>query len=801
MINRFYKIGSRPSILAIATVISLGLCPGAALAQTATSSAPAAQDNGIGDIIVTAQKRSQSINNVGMSINAITADAMVDRGVKGVEDLASIVPGFTYTPSPTLTPVYSIRGIGFYDLGLSSSPAVSVYVDEIPLAYPVMTPGASLDLERVEVLKGPQGTLFGQNSTGGAINYIAAKPTDTFEAGGTVTYARFGRLDAEGFVSGPVSSTLKARLALRAVEGGAWQYSLTRPGDKLGNDNQIYGRLLLDWQPTDRLKVAVNLNGFRDKSDSLALQTTAYKLGTPSFTDPAVLAQFAAVPIAPNNARAADWSASSPMSGNSRFLQASIRADYEISDAVTLTSISAYSDMKVDRFSDTDGTALSNVDYQQIGRIKDYNQELRLSGQSNRFTWIFGASYQHSDVFDSFPSNIVNSSIIDLFRRPDGSIPPVAVTGTTSQKINNYAAFGNVEYQLTDRLTLQGGLRYTDSRRKGIDCALDTSGSNSVNNAFTNILQPLLGIDPSDVTQINPGQCYALDLTTARPQLDGTLISLNEDNISWRAGLNYKFDGGTLLYANLSRGYKAGAIPLLNPSFTQSYSPAVQERVDAYEIGFKAPFLDRKAHLNAAAFYYDYKNKQVRGSINDANFGNLEKLINVPKSRVWGLEADLQAEPVKGLELNGGITYVNSKVNGTFLAFNREVGGLGDFDFKGSPLPYTPKVTGNADIQYQWNLRSGVKPFLGASVVYHGKDNSTFRSAARPATDFAMKAYALLDLRAGVAAEDDSWRVTLFGRNVTNTFYWTGVTQAIDFYARSAGRPATYGITVSVRTR
>ena len=156
------------------------------------------------EVVVTAQKRQESINSVPMTINAVSGEQLLAQGIHSVGDLAKIAPGFHYTPSPYSTPIYSIRGIGFNESSLGAKPNVSVYVDEVPLAFPIVTAGVALDLERVEILKGPQGTLFGQNSTGGAINYIAAKPTNQLEAGVNAEYGRFNEANLEGFVSGAV---------------------------------------------------------------------------------------------------------------------------------------------------------------------------------------------------------------------------------------------------------------------------------------------------------------------------------------------------------------------------------------------------------------------------------------------------------------------------------------------------------------------------------------------------------------------------------------------------------------------
>ena len=220
----------------------------------------------LGNIIVTAQKREQRLNDVGLSVQAIGAEAIADRGITETADLVKLVPGFTYTPSPYASEVFTLRGVGLYDNALAAAPSVSVYLDEVPLAFPYFAEAVALDVERVEVLKGPQGTLFGQSSTGGAINFIAAKPTEDFRAGANTTLNAFGGVELGGYVSGRVAPTLNGRIALKTFQGGAWQES-TSHDDKLGDRDLAEGRLLLDWLPSDRLSVSLNINGYRDQSD------------------------------------------------------------------------------------------------------------------------------------------------------------------------------------------------------------------------------------------------------------------------------------------------------------------------------------------------------------------------------------------------------------------------------------------------------------------------------------------------------------------------------------------------------
>ena len=562
---------------------------------TAGPASPAEQQ-GIGDIVVTAQKRSERANSVGQTINAFDTKTLAARGIQNVADLAKAVPGFTYTPSPFVTPVFTIRGVGVYESGFATSPAVTVYTDEVPLAYPIMQVGLGLDLERVEVLKGPQGTLFGGNSTGGAINYIAAKPTDHFVAGGSATIARFNAVDVNGYVSGPLTDTLRARLAFGTSQGGAWQKSATRPGDDNGDRDFIQGRLLVDWDASDKLSFRLNVNGWRDKGQ---VQAPQLKYLSPSVLNaalpdpfsnyagnPNVPANFFSGPvtaanaprIAPDDARIADWS---PDWGNNRrdnnFYQFALRGTYEISDALTLTSLTSYARTKQNNFVPLSGTAIVIEDAQTFGHVSTFNQELRLSGDTDRLHWVLGGAYAHTGASETNRYRLrgVLFSIFD-FRGLDAFGLPAqyanlyhADEGTdyTDQKVNEYAVFGNVDYKITDRLSAQAGIRYTVNNRTAQSCGYDSSDGSF--NSILTALQYLLGGTGPIVPIPNRvgngrGTCFILN-QQFRPagEIDN---KLDQDNVSWRLGLNYKLPNGVLLYANQSRGYKAGVVAVIGAS-------------------------------------------------------------------------------------------------------------------------------------------------------------------------------------------------------------------------------------------
>ena len=732
------------------------------------TSAATPEDATVGEIVVTAQKRAESINDVGMSITAASGEELLKRGVTDTSQLVKVVPGFNFNQTARADPVYTIRGVGFQDSSIAASPTVTVYVDEVPIPYAGATLGASLDLERVEVLKGPQGTLFGGNSTGGAINYVAAKPGHDPSAGANLSYGRFNTVDLSGFVGGPITQTLTARVSGRWLRSDDWQRSQTRD-DTIGEKNQLFGRLLLDWAPTDALKVSLNLNGWRDRSETQAPQLIGRTAAVPFPFDPG----FAAAPLAPAKARAADWDPGTSFKQDNSYWHVSGRVDYDLTDALTLTSITSYQKYKRDVPVDIDGSATRVFYSISSGRVDTFFQEVRLAAKlGTRGYAIVGANYQADDISED--------QFLD-FSRSTQAVLGQQVIATNAQKAKNKAIFANVEYEIAPSLKLQGGVRYTDSKRSYAGCTRDT-GSGTAAAVFSSLF-------PGGA--IAPGQCVII-LGPTPPFFGLFEDQLNQDNISWRAGVNYDLAEDVLLYANVSKGYKAGSFQSLPATTASALAPVTQESVLAYEAGFKASLLDRKMQLNGAVFYYDYRNKQIRGIIDDPLFGNLEALVNIPKSRIAGFELSGAFRPFRGLTIAPSITLVASKVRSSFI------GGAPDgtiADFKGQAFPYTPKWSGNTDVEYRWPLNDRLDGFVGANVSYSSKTNGGFGELPL----YRVKAYALVDLRAGVEGGDGKWTASVWGRNVTNEYYWTTATRASDAATRFAGMPATYGVALSYR--
>ena len=786
------RSNSRSVHVAAMSVVALTLAlSNTAAADDGTRSSSTASPSGLEEIVVTAQKRSESVNKVPMTLQAITAETLDNRNITTVADLTKIVPGFHAGDSGYGTKVYTLRGVGLNDYGVGSSPSVAVYLDEVPLGLPIMIEQAPLDVERVEVLKGPQGTLFGQSSTGGAINYIAAKPTDQFAAGGILNASDWGEFEGTAYASGPLTDTLKARLSVRSVQGGEWQYSTTR-NDKQGASDVKQGRVLLDWKPNDALNVNVNVNGFRDKSDTQAPQLIEIHPVNPAIAHP----DFLSHPIVTGSNRAADWDADWPMDRNDKFIQEAIRVDYAATDSITFTTLASYQDMNFDHFFEYDATETPTATSRQYGDFNSYNLEARLAGQMKQFNWIFGASYEDMDVDD----NVYSGAPWYTGGQPFPDLPRLQQLNTRLlQKVENYGIFADAEFSVTSALKLYGGVRYSNSEHKGSSCNYDGGPGNEAGNIINRLQEvyAAAGVKTTPFVPVSSSTCLVLD------DLEGTInpvkvqLDLKEDNYSFRGGFDYTLANDVLLYANFRRGYKEGILPIIPGFFASQSVPATQERLDAWEGGVKAPLFGRRIQLNGAAFYYDYKDKQVLGNRTDLVFGTLTRQINVPKSRIWGVEGELVASPIDGLTVSANATYLNSRITGHFVNVN-SAGKTGDlYD---SRLPYSPKFSGSADAEYDWPVTSSFNAFAGASVTYRSSTNATFKNDELPADKFEIDSYGLVDLRAGIHAPEGNWRLTAWVENVGNKYYWPVAYTSADAGYRYTGMPRTYGVSFLLRT-
>ena len=826
-----------------------------------------ASEGFIEEVIVTAQKREQSINDVGMSIDVSTGERLSDLGITDAFDLGKVVSGFNANSNYYGSLVYTIRGIGFQDTALASSNTVSLSVDEMPIPFAAMGSGAILDIERVEALKGPQGTLFGQNSTGGAINFIANKPTREFEAGVTASYARFSELDIGGFVSGPLSDTLSYRVALKSITSDGHQKSYTdgqglgpdpiwvangrsyEIDDEAGEKDFVNGRLSLLFEPSDNFSALFTLNAWEDNSDSLRPQSFGTATLNPVNTLNPLLANY---PLAPKNNRAADWGPCVNASGgspervtgntdiegnpenlNNRILDdctdaakdndywaASLRLDWDINDRMTLTSLTSASEFDRYQGLEADGTIYQDYENLQRGDIEVFFQEIRLSGSAGAKTsWIAGLNYEHTESFDSFLHTYGMSSAIPTQVITATPLGPIDIY--SDQETDTWSAFGSLEYLLRDDLNLTVGLRYTDQQRDYRGCANDAGDGtwSTISDEIQLVLQSVGGYPQIGGAGLGPGGCGTSGFApTFHPAVDGYTDKLDEDNWSWRVGLDYQRDENSLYWITVTQGYKSGSFPTVAAAASVQVNPVVQEDLLSYEIGGKLTRLNGNLQFNAAVYYYDYTDKQILGAISDFVFGSLPALVNVPESDVIGAEFSIEWYPIEGLRIAPAFTYVDSEIKGEFRNFDPFFGPANNPDaknFSGQPFPNSPKWLGNLDVEYSWQLKNGVTMFVGANANYQDETHGFFYDECKEVgvsctseafadevplgnTDLEVNSRTLLDVRIGV--EFSRWKIFGFGRNVTNEHYWDNASHVNDALLRFTGLPETYGVSVTYLT-
>ena len=780
---------------------------------------------GLEEIVVTAQKREQGVNDVGITVNAFTGDQLRDIGVTSAEDMALVTPGLTVNDTAaTGVPLYTIRGVGFQDYSTAASSTVGLYFDELAIPYTVMSRGMMFDIERVEVLKGPQGDLYGRNTTAGQINFVGKKPTEEFEAGINVGFGSFDAFNAEGFVSGSIAERVQARVAVRAVQSGeGWQRSATRD-DKLGELDSTAVRALFNFDLTDSLELLLNLHYVDDQSDNRA--NTAYNgtlIGLGEFVNPYTPLEDYFLPTGSNfgetppwystgDNRIADWTNSytSPQTGRTFDLRpqrdnqltgVSAKLNWEIGE-VTLTSITGYDDFDRVESNDWDGCFCNDSSNINTTNLYVLSQELRLTGGNDDFLWI-GGIYYSKDEMDEYYHYFMSDSVFGTGSIPWGvqlfaPTPIVELDTKYVQETDSQAIFGHVEWRFTEKMRLTAGLRYTNEERSWSGCTFiadDGSLAGFLNAQFGSTL--------------GPGDCGTIDDDPNSPTFIFALIGGPDVNDAFhvfrdtiktsrwmgKLGLDYAISDDVLIYGTLSDAFKSGGFNGANSNTTLQLKPYKEETLTSFELGTKATLLDGRMQLNAAAFWYDYQDKQEQ-DLAVAFVGNISGLTNVPESAINGIEIDMQWAPIDGLAVNLGVAYLDTEVE-EWQAVDGDASSWPTVvtrDASGIPLAQSPEWQFNGLVKYEWPISNELILDLGADFSY--KDETT--GGAQP-TD-ATADYTVVNARIGVGAADGKWRALLWSRNITDEYYYPAAyTGGNGPLIRSVGMPRTYGVSLDYR--
>ncbi|MEM6683841.1 MAG: TonB-dependent receptor, partial [Pseudomonadota bacterium] len=719
--------------------------PKFAAAQSTIDQDATRDDDGLEVIIVNAERRAETLQDVPIAVSAFSGQDLIAGGVFSFNDIETLVPSLEIENAfGGGQPQIRLRGVGFDDYAANNTPAVGVYVDEIAYPFPAMSQAVLFDLAQVEVLRGPQGTLYGRNTTGGAVNFVTNKPSEDLGLGLRAEIGNFGRWQGEAFVTGPLAEGVSARLAVISEHGGAWQFNRDT-GEELGDIDRTAVRAMISLE-RDTLKVLATAHYYNDRSDGVG----AYLLNdyTPNGL-PTINADV--------DNRATGWGVSDafaaatglstsdrPFRDNEGF-GFNLRLDYDFG-AATLTSLTSYERFDRREFNDWDGTIVPAAEVLFNSEPRVFAQELRLTSNTDEaapLDWIVGVYFADETLSELFQSDFQNSFGLGL-RTP------------YEQEARTLAVFGQAGYAITDRLSATVGLRFEDENRDLV----------SLETVFTPPLLP-------DV---------------ASPTRDADL-----SEVSGKVGLDYRLSDSALVYALISRGVKSGgftALNTLNPLQTEAFN---NEVLWAYEIGAKTELLENTLRVNFAAFYYDYTDQQIQGFFfNDANAAIIGRIINVPKSKIYGAELETVWAPFEGFTLSNAIGWKK----GEFTEFNDLdiPNAPATIDRSGEALPF-PEWSYTGSAVYQLALAEGWNAALNANWTYRDTlDKSRLGNAIFNVDDFW-----LVNAQLTVGPQDGLWDIGIYARNLTDTDYdetrnfFIQQAGAVPFVANGfRGRPRTY---------
>lgn len=830
---RAYLYGGSAMLLASVALAS------PALAQTP---APAPVDNAtVDELVVTANRREQAVNDVGMAIQAFGAEQLEAMRVTNVQDLSAVAPSFTVSRSYQGVPTFTLRGIGFNTINMSATSTVGTYVDEVAYAYPMMLSGPVYDLERVEVLKGPQGTLYGRNTTAGLINFVTQKPSQEFEARALVEVGNYETTNFEGMVSGPITENLQGRLSFRSEQSGeGWQESNTR-NERLGEVDKYGFRASLAFQPTDSLDIDLSYTQWVNKSDTLAAQAIGFTPGTDPVSGTGSARLFNAPGLQsyiatnrPTSGSQADWAPASvrtvdigvgqgidkPLEEDSVFRAGKLSIGWDINDSLRLVSLTSYNQLERKGVMDWAGAPYNVLIQDADGEIKSFAQELRLEGGNDRVTWLVGAYYGKDDIVDTNRTLFRDNANVRFFQYltttlvgtplntgpfPGGMGPGGSYTLTqAAQTFQTYrddgkietttaSIFASADWKLTDTLSLTTGLRYTQDKQDANVCSRDVDGSMLPNLNLTNryLYGLFYGATIPGNVDFNGCSTTAIDPVTLIATRGEVISSLDEDNFAWRLALNWELSDDVLVFGSVSKGAKAGGAPVNTASLAVQNVPVKQEELLAYELGVKAGLFDRRIQANISAFYYDYTDKQMSTYNPDPLYTALARLQNIPESLAYGLDGEITWRVTDNFTAVGAATLLHTEIKG-FVGTN----GAGQpANYDGAPFLYSPEFLGSLTFLYERDLTDG----LGLKAVLNGRYQRDSQADLEGSPLFRIDGYSVVNGSIGIESLDGRWEVSAWARNLTDEYYWTAVASNANTVVRFPGQPRTVGISLSYK--
>jgi iron complex outermembrane receptor protein len=759
-------------------------------ARASAAEAPGSH-RGIEELVVSAQKRVESVQDVPISMTVFSGETLKEFGVTTPRDLTAFTPNMNWigNEGSNVNNVF-LRGVGDFSFHANQVGAVGIVVDEVSLNTPLLTNFALFDMERVEVLRGPQNTLFGHNTTGGAIQFVSRKPRIGEELNGyvTVTGGNEERFDVEAAAGIPLGETAAARIALTRVSRGDY-IDNRNTGDDEGGFERYAARGQLLWRPVDTVDILLNIHGGKFHGDS----TRWKQVG---FADPATgLSPTDGAPPCPTfkpepGNGCSDQTGfidtadvSENFSGNPNVFDidtygGALNIKWDLGWA-ELTSVTALEAAESQRAEDSDGGPSYIFTFHQGTDTEQWSQELRLASPAeNRFRWIAGFYYFFEDAELTTVVPGANFAFEPAFD-PLTPIPEAGVTKfirhtTLDQDNEVWSIYGQIDFDVTDRLKISAGLRYSNETKEG-----------NLRAGVTNdILDPLpagqfIGIDllnelitgarafaPGPFSgEVPPGPLF-VNCTFGLP-VDNCYANFGFD-FTWeefggKVGLDYQVTDDALIYASLSRGFKGGG---LSVAALDALSGVGGSRVDpeflwTWEMGLKSQWLDDTLRFNAAVFWNQWEDQQLF-LITATPTGPSPVLTNVPESSSRGVELDAQWLPAEGWLVAAGFSYTDSEVDdpGAILGVSR-----------GNELVGAPEITFNGLVRRDWELGNGT---LSIQTDFRFTDET--HNDLGNAPQLLVDSYWVLNARAayrfGAAGQ---YEVAVWGKNLTGTDHCYGL--------------------------
>ena len=716
----------------------------------------------IEEVVVVARRIEENIQDVPLAITALSSDQLRNQSITTIQDLSAAVPNLLISPAAAdPSAIYiGIRGQVLGDALLTIDSPIGLYFDDVNVPRTYGMTGALVDIQRVEVLRGPQGTLYGRNTTGGAVSFYTVDPKD--ELGGYLNFraGNYNLTSVEGAANIPLSNTLTSRFVVAKTQRDGYGHDgLGRSA--LDDDSEYYRAKLkltlenfsallnIDHTELRNYGGLSTLSGLTPGSalsppGGLATIETAAELGL-NPANPIDLAT--AYSTLQSELNRSDFYRNSgnylPQASSFNGTSAALKLEWELSDNLSFRSITGYRSINKTANLDLDGTRFHIVEALQETSDDFYSEELQLLGGDAQFNWVAGLYFGYETGKDYSDGTALPALTGNMISTIDGSV-----------KSKNTAGFGQLNWEFAERWTMTLGARYSSERKELVSHNRSSPGG-------CNIPASLLD---------NPGVCTGS-------------FSSTFTNPSWLASLQYAITDEINIYGKYARGFRAGGQNIRGSTFAETFASFDPEKVTEYEIGLKSQWLDRLLTFNAAMYYNEYSDVQRTILLNTGGISTA--VTNAAKANLYGFETELRLHATDQLTLSGSVGYNHAK----YQSFTDFTG-----DRSGEDWP-TPELTYALSARYEQPTDFGS---YSLQLNYNWQDDLNLSPSATLTSAVTQKAYGLLNTRINMRVESMNFDLALFGKNLTNEEYYTAATslEVLGFDQRFVGNPRTYGIEI-----